>query len=144
MEIPMTLRICSIFLCLLVTTACGSSETESPTPNFPASSTEPSEQNSSSNTAPESDAEDTTSAGTNTDLDSNETSTETGSETEAETETTEPLDLASLDLYGTVPPSALEAPTFSATNRNGEPRNRDDLIGQPTVVWFFPMASTPG
>ncbi|MFK7930694.1 MAG: hypothetical protein AB8H79_21090 [Myxococcota bacterium] len=29
-------------------------------------------------------------------------------------------------------------------NLDGTPRSRDDLMGHPTVVWFFPFAGTPG
>lgn len=33
---------------------------------------------------------------------------------------------------------------FSATNRDGGSRGPDDLVGGPTVIWFFPFADTPG
>jgi hypothetical protein len=52
--------------------------------------------------------------------------------------------VAGLSLRGTVPPECLPAPEFSATAMNGEPRGRDDLIGHPTVMWFYPAAGTPG
>ena len=29
-------------------------------------------------------------------------------------------------------------------SHTGEPRRKDALLGHPTVVWFFPMAGTPG
>jgi hypothetical protein len=45
---------------------------------------------------------------------------------------------------GTIPDSALEAPEFAATNRDGGARAREDLLGHPTVMWFYPAASTPG
>lgn len=51
---------------------------------------------------------------------------------------------ADLTLNGTVPPVALEAPTFAATNRDGGARSREDLLGHPTVMWFYPAAGTFG
>lgn len=47
-------------------------------------------------------------------------------------------------LNGAVPDEALAAPEFTATNRDDSPRDRDDLIGQPTVLWFYPKAATSG
>ena len=46
--------------------------------------------------------------------------------------------------HGTVPPDALPAPTFVALNYDGASRATEDLIGQPTVMWFFPFSGTPG
>lgn len=50
----------------------------------------------------------------------------------------------SAELNGTVPPEALAAPEFSATNRDGGKRSRPDLIGHPSVIWFYPAATTGG
>ena len=36
------------------------------------------------------------------------------------------------------------APEFVATNRDGSARSRSDLIGHPTVIWFYPAAGTSG
>lgn len=47
-------------------------------------------------------------------------------------------------LTGTRPPQALAAPQFVAHNYDGALRGRDHLIGQPTVLWFFPATGTPG
>jgi hypothetical protein len=47
-------------------------------------------------------------------------------------------------LNGTVPPQALPAPYFTARNRDDTPRARPDLIGHPTVIWFYPKANTSG
>jgi hypothetical protein len=47
-------------------------------------------------------------------------------------------------LHGTVPPAAVAAPEFAARNQLGEARARPDLIGHPTVLWFFPASGTPG
>ena len=47
-------------------------------------------------------------------------------------------------LVGTQPPEALDAPEFTALNSDGTTRTRDNLVGTPTVMWFFPAADTPG
>lgn len=41
-------------------------------------------------------------------------------------------------------PAVVSAPEFAVVNHRGEPRTRDDLLGHPTVMWFFPVAGTPG
>jgi len=47
-------------------------------------------------------------------------------------------------LHGRVPQVARPAPEFEALNRDGSPRGRGDLVGQPTVLWFYPKAATSG
>ncbi len=47
-------------------------------------------------------------------------------------------------LHGTRPDQALSAPSFELLNHLGQPRSAADLQGRPTVLWFFPMAGTPG
>lgn len=47
-------------------------------------------------------------------------------------------------LNGTAPAKALPLPEFAATNRDGAARDREDLLGSPTVMWFYPKASTAG
>ncbi|MFM2246102.1 MAG: hypothetical protein RL071_2176 [Pseudomonadota bacterium] len=47
-------------------------------------------------------------------------------------------------LNGTRPDEALPAPDFTATNRDGAARDREDLLGGPTVMWFYPAATTAG
>ena len=47
-------------------------------------------------------------------------------------------------LNGTVPDGVLPAPEFVATNRDGSGRDREDLLGHPTVMWFYPAAATSG
>lgn len=43
------------------------------------------------------------------------------------------------------PPAAPRAlPEFQATNRDGAARRREDLLGHPTVIWFYPAAATAG
>ena len=48
------------------------------------------------------------------------------------------------ELNGSVPDQALEAPEFDARNRDGAPRSQQDLLGHPTLMWFYPKASTSG
>ena len=38
----------------------------------------------------------------------------------------------------------LSSPTFSVMNHKGEERTGRHLHGHPTVLWFYPMAGTPG
>ena len=47
-------------------------------------------------------------------------------------------------LFGERPSSPLSVPSFMAQNYDGAQRGQADLIGQPTVVWFFPFEGTPG
>lgn len=47
-------------------------------------------------------------------------------------------------LHGQPPAATTHLPDFRATNRDGQARTRDDLIGTPTVVWFYPSAATSG
>jgi hypothetical protein len=48
------------------------------------------------------------------------------------------------DYNGTIPSVALDAPEFLATNYDDTDRTQDDLMGQPTVMWFFPFSGTAG
>ena len=56
---------------------------------------------------------------------------------------TDPVDVPS-GTNGTIPPVALIAPDFQATNRDGGARDREDLLGHPTIIWFYPAAGTYG
>lgn len=38
----------------------------------------------------------------------------------------------------------IPAPEFVATNRDGAARSKPDLVGHPTVLWFYPAATTAG
>ncbi|MSQ02630.1 MAG: hypothetical protein EXR71_12200 [Myxococcales bacterium] len=49
-----------------------------------------------------------------------------------------------LELNGTWATNRAPAPDFVATNRDKSGRSRVDLIGHPTVVWFYPAAGTSG
>jgi len=53
-------------------------------------------------------------------------------------------DVDPAELNGTVPDVATPAPDFVATNRDGAARAREDLLGHPTVMWFYPAAATGG
>lgn len=46
--------------------------------------------------------------------------------------------------FGTAPDSNLPVPEFTAHNYDAEVRSKENLIGQPTVLWFFPAAGTYG
>ena len=48
------------------------------------------------------------------------------------------------EYFGTTPSSQIEVPDFSAQNSDETFRDKDNLIGQPTVLWFFPAAGTYG
>lgn len=48
------------------------------------------------------------------------------------------------DLHGTPPEEAVPAPEFAARDEHGAARSRDDLLGHPTVLWFYPAAGTYG
>jgi hypothetical protein len=48
-------------------------------------------------------------------------------------------------LVGVPPAVAKAVPSFSdVVNRQGSPRSSADLIGHPTVLWFYPAANTGG
>jgi hypothetical protein len=49
-----------------------------------------------------------------------------------------------VSFFGTAPPVPVPLPTFAAINQLGEPRGPDDLVGQATVLWFYPFADSPG
>ena len=48
------------------------------------------------------------------------------------------------EFFGEAPDEALPAPDFFATNRDGGARSRADLLGHPTVIWFYPAAASAG
>jgi hypothetical protein len=47
-------------------------------------------------------------------------------------------------LNGTRPTTALPAPDFVAINSDETLRDKEALLGHPTVMWFFPFSGTPG
>ena len=56
----------------------------------------------------------------------------------------EETDVPTSDLHGSVPENNLALPDFSASNYDGAARTREDLMGHPTVIWFYPAAATAG
>ena len=48
------------------------------------------------------------------------------------------------DLNGVLQDPPVELPDFQVVNYDESPRSKDDLLGHPTVVWYFPAAGTPG
>ncbi|MES2644383.1 MAG: hypothetical protein V4850_33160 [Myxococcota bacterium] len=63
---------------------------------------------------------------------------DTDTDTDADTDT----DVGAL--YGTPPESPVSLPSFAATNQYGAARSEADLLGHPTVLWFYPAAGTYG
>ena len=56
---------------------------------------------------------------------------------------TPPAQLAAPALHGDRVDLAL--PEFTGVvASDGSPRHRDALLGQPTALWFYPAAGTPG
>lgn len=47
-------------------------------------------------------------------------------------------------LHGTPPAAPVPLPSFAAVNRDGSARGPGDLLGHPTVMWFYPSAATAG
>lgn len=47
-------------------------------------------------------------------------------------------------LHGSAPAQPLGPAEFAVVDQLGEPRGAQDLLGRPHVLWFFPMAGTPG
>ncbi len=65
-----------------------------------------------------------------------------GSET---SETDGAPDTGPFELHGTVPAVALAAIDFTdVVNQDVELRSKADLLGHPTVMWFYPAAGTGG
>lgn len=91
-----------------------------------------------------SDASDASDASDSSDTDTSDASASDDPADASDTTEPEELDLSGLDLYGTLPASNLEPTEFVALNRDGSERTAADLIGQPTVMWFYPLANSPG
>ncbi len=47
-------------------------------------------------------------------------------------------------LVGSRPAEALGLPEFAVADQLGHERTGADLLGHPQVLWFYPMAGTPG
>lgn len=48
------------------------------------------------------------------------------------------------ELHGTPPENPVDLPDFQVTSMDGTSRTRVDLLGHPTVMWFYPAANTAG
>ena len=70
------------------------------------------------------------------------TTTDDGGSTDDGGGTTQDVDTSVLS--GEVPDEELPAPDFAATNLDGAARSREDILGHPTVMWFYPAAGTAG
>ena len=68
---------------------------------------------------------------------SNQVSLDSGLDTDTELDDNQ-------EYFGTAPISQLGVPEFSAQNSDETFRDKRNLIGHPTVLWFFPAAGTYG
>ncbi len=48
------------------------------------------------------------------------------------------------ELNGKPPENPVDLPDFQVTSMDGTSRTRVDLLGHPTVMWFYPAANTAG
>jgi cytochrome oxidase Cu insertion factor (SCO1/SenC/PrrC family) len=64
--------------------------------------------------------------------------------TTAATEPAADAPAAQAALHGERLSPPTDIPAFAALSHDGTPRSREDLLGHPTVMWFFPAAGTPG
>ena len=87
-------------------------------------------------TSPEDEAGASTDSDTDTDIDDDASA---DAETDGET-MPEIADLSGLTLSGTEPAENLEAPEFEVMAADNTARTQGNLLGQPTVMWFFPAA----
>jgi hypothetical protein len=72
--------------------------------------------------------------------------TDTTGDTDTDTDTDGDTDGDTLPegLNGTAPRDAISLPTFAARNQYGEDRSEADVLGHPTIMWFYPAAGTYG
>lgn len=61
-----------------------------------------------------------------------------------ETQVIEDNEVIQGSLNGTFPTEELALIEFNALNFDGTERGRDDLLGHPTVLWFYPLAQSGG
>lgn len=74
-----------------------------------------------------------------------ETGGETGGAQETgQTDTDDSAETGVASLNGSPPEEAIPLPDFHATNRDNTGRGPEDLKDRPTVMWFYPAASTSG
>ena len=69
---------------------------------------------------------------------------DTDADADADTDADADADADTDGLHGDPPATALSAPEFTAWSSDGEERTMEDLVGQPTVMWFYPAAATGG
>jgi hypothetical protein len=55
-----------------------------------------------------------------------------------------PAVASAVSLHGVRPTTPVAAPDFHALDQKGQPRTKQDLLGHPTVIWFYPAAATAG
>ena len=55
-----------------------------------------------------------------------------------------PSNVDATTLVGKCADEARKVPSFKALSHDGTTRSEKDLVGHPTVLWFFPVAGTPG
>jgi len=60
------------------------------------------------------------------------------------TQVVEEKEVVQGELHGSFPPENLPPIEFTALNYDGTERNKDALLGHPTVMWFYPYAQTTG
>lgn len=53
-------------------------------------------------------------------------------------------DTAEDGYYGEVPADPIALPAFSATSQDGTGLGPEDVLGHPTVMWFYPVAAGAG
>ena len=86
--------------------------------------------------SPAGDGDADTDADSDSDSDADSDS-DSDSDTDSDTDT-------DVSFNGTVPDVPISAPEFDATNRDGSARDRSDLLGHATVMWFYPAAFSGG
>src|SRR5436190_22677307 len=90
--------------------------------------------------SPGADGDADTDADSDSDSDA-DTDSDSDGDSDSDTDTDTDTDVS---FNGTVPDEPISVPEFAATNRDGTARDRADLIGHPTVLWFYPGAFTSG
>src|SRR5436190_5592161 len=90
--------------------------------------------------SPGADGDADTDADSDSDSDA-DTDSDSDGDSDSDTDTDTDTDVS---FNGTVPDEPISVPEFAATNQDGTARDRDDLIGHPTVLWFYPGAFTSG
>ena len=122
----------------------GTDPSQTAQPQDPVDTSDASDATDASDSPDATDASDATDATDAADASDASDATDATDATDASDTTPEPVDLSTLDLNGTLPSANLEPPEFVALNRDGAERTEANLIGQPTVLWFYPLANSPG